>query len=74
MNHLKSAKFEYFFSMLSPGIIDAYFAECFLWHSKDNGNFLNKIHPASPSGTDMLCPYCITAEHFVRLINFREVG
>ncbi len=70
-NHTENC--EYFVHLPCPDATEAFFLECYLWHAlKSSPIMLNRIHPSSPEGTGMECPFCSTAKHFFQFVRERE--
>lgn len=71
-NHAISC--EYFIHLPCETAMQAYFLECYLWHSLDDSPvMLNRIHPDSPQGSGIECPFCSTAKYFREFVNTREL-
>jgi hypothetical protein len=60
--HELMCTFQYFRFSICRSAREAFFEECRLWHSF--GNLHNLIHPDSPSGSGLSCPYCAAVGQF----------
>lgn len=68
--HERLGEFDAFVVRLAPGAEGAFNAECELWHAyHQTGTLLrNLVHPATPSGAGLICPYCHFARHVRHLL------
>lgn len=66
-NHL--LKFDYFIFKYASNIVEAFFQECELYHTFLTAklNLQNMVHPASPAGSNLNCPYCQFRNSFANL-------
>ncbi|MFN6513016.1 MAG: hypothetical protein RMY29_000770 [Nostoc sp. CreGUA01] len=55
---------------LTSSIKQAFYQECCLYHTYEEQNFLNDVHPASPKGSRLICPVCSYTE--VDIQSFKE--
>lgn len=62
LSHNHMYKYDYIVFMYSRDAREAFWVECQYWHTFRNRDLSNLIHPASPKGSHMECPYC----HFVK--------
>lgn len=60
-NHLY--EYEYFIFTYAKNAQEAFWLESQWWHNCRGSGVSNLIHPASPSGTGLECPYCHFASH-----------
>ena len=74
-NHILRSGFEYFYCVSCVDSIQAFFRECSLWHALEGeDHILNKIHPDTPNGAVISCPYCATTAEFRKFITKRLAG
>jgi hypothetical protein len=59
-SHVQAGVFDYFIVQYAVDRREAFFLECEYWHAGVHGaaRLANQIHPASPAGTALACPYC----------------
>lgn len=59
-DHPLCGQFDYFVLRYAINAANAYVAECELWHGSTQSGYCieNRIHPASPRDTGLVCPYC----------------
>lgn len=55
---------------VTSSIRQAYLQECCFYHTYEDEHILNKIHPAKPGGTNLICPICCYTE--IDMMNFKE--
>jgi hypothetical protein len=59
LRHQKIRTNEYVKLMFCRDSREAYFMEAYVWHMLQYEHWsLNKIHPAAPSTSNLVCPYC----------------
>ncbi|MGH7510057.1 MAG: hypothetical protein ACREMZ_11375 [Gemmatimonadales bacterium] len=68
--HEQLGAFDYFIVCPSSSPTTAFNAECALWHacSQKRHHLENRVHPARPRGSGLLCPYCDFAVQAIRAI------
>ncbi|XVV02474.1 hypothetical protein ACQPW3_34725 [Actinosynnema sp. CA-248983] len=64
--HASSQRGEYFTFQTYESGTTAFQAECALFHAPPSESIENKIHPASPTGSAALCPYCTSTVELAR--------
>ena len=64
LTHNYIYQYPYFFFAYARNEAEAYAAECKWWHDCYNQgiDLRNKIHPDSPTGQGLSCPYCQFAD------------
>lgn len=58
LQHLSAGRFDWFAASLTQTANGAFYLECRGWHSLRGLGIRNLIHPASPAGLPIRCPFC----------------
>lgn len=56
--HNHAQHFDYFVFRYATNDIEAFYLECEFWHYCHKLRIRNSIHPASPQGSGLRCPFC----------------
>ncbi|MBD8522362.1 hypothetical protein [Lysinibacillus fusiformis] len=68
LTHNYLYEYEYFIFIYTKTPQQAFWLESQWWHNCQESGISNFIHPASPSGSGLECPYCHFAYHVKNLL------
>lgn len=72
VSHAHAGRCDYFIVQYAADRHRAFLLECQFWHAylQEATTLTNQVHPASPSGTALVCPYC----EFARGLQAHPIG